>query len=76
MVGDWIDTLGDAPSTANDEDLSCFEQESGKPLWKAKIGGTRVDVKTTGSGAMGIRASDGKLYLREGDAILCYALRV
>lgn len=40
IAGDRIYTLGDAPTTADDQDeyLSCFEQEGGKPLWKAKIG--------------------------------------
>ncbi len=33
-------TLGDAPSTADDEDeyLSAFDQQTGKPLWKLKTG--------------------------------------
>ena len=35
-----IYTLGDAPSTANDKDeyLTCFDQATGKQLWKAKTG--------------------------------------
>ncbi len=33
-------TLGDSPSTADDEDeyLLCFDQRSGKQLWKARLG--------------------------------------
>ncbi len=40
IVGDKIFTLGDAPSTAGDEAeyLLAFDRQSGKPLWKAKIG--------------------------------------
>ncbi|WP_254513821.1 PQQ-binding-like beta-propeller repeat protein [Anatilimnocola floriformis] len=35
-----IFTLGDAPSTAEDKDeyLLCFDEASGKPLWKTKTG--------------------------------------
>lgn len=40
IVGGRIYTLGDAPSTANDEDeyLVCFNQADGKQLWKTKTG--------------------------------------
>jgi hypothetical protein len=40
IVGDRIYTLGDAPSTADDEDeyLLCFNREDGKPIWKTKTG--------------------------------------
>ena len=33
-------TLGDAPSTADDEDeyLLCFDLRSGKQIWKARLG--------------------------------------
>lgn len=40
IAGGRIYTLGDAPSTADDEDeyLLCFDQADGKQLWKAKTG--------------------------------------
>jgi outer membrane protein assembly factor BamB len=40
IAGSHIFTLGDAPSTAEDEDeyLLCFDRESGKQLWKTKTG--------------------------------------
>ncbi|HEX3726530.1 MAG TPA: PQQ-binding-like beta-propeller repeat protein [Pirellulales bacterium] len=40
IAGGRIYTLGDAPSTASDEDeyLVCFDQADGKQLWKAKTG--------------------------------------
>jgi len=35
-----IITMGDAPSTASDQDeyVLCFDEASGKPLWKTKVG--------------------------------------
>jgi outer membrane protein assembly factor BamB len=57
--------------------MVALAKQSGETLWSAsrpgdagaghassviaKVGGTRVYVQTTGSGAMGVRASDGKL---------------
>src|SRR5215212_4237115 len=40
IVGGRIYTLGDAPSTAADQDeyLLCFHQANGKQLWKTKTG--------------------------------------
>jgi outer membrane protein assembly factor BamB len=40
IVGGRIYTLGDAPSTADDQDeyLACFDQADGKQLWKTKTG--------------------------------------
>lgn len=40
IAGGRIYTLGDAPSTGEDEDeyLTCFELADGKGVWKAKIG--------------------------------------
>ena len=40
IVDGRIYTLGDAPSTAEDEDeyLLCFSQADGQPLWKTKTG--------------------------------------
>ncbi len=40
IVGGRIYTLGDAPSTADDQDeyLVCFNQADGKQLWKTKTG--------------------------------------
>lgn len=40
IVDQRIYTLGDAPSTADDEDeyLLCFDQATGRQLWKAKAG--------------------------------------
>jgi outer membrane protein assembly factor BamB len=40
IAGGKIYTLGDAPSTGDDTDefLVCFDQASGKPLWKLKTG--------------------------------------
>lgn len=40
IAGDRIYTLGDAPSTADDQDeyLLCFERTTGKQLWKTKTG--------------------------------------
>jgi outer membrane protein assembly factor BamB len=40
IAGGRIYSLGDAPSTADDEDeyLVCFNQSDGKPLWKTKTG--------------------------------------
>ncbi len=40
IAGGRIYTLGDAPSTADDDEeyLLCFNQADGKPLWKTKTG--------------------------------------
>jgi hypothetical protein len=40
IAGDRIYTLGDGLSTAADKDeyLSCFDRETGKPVWKTKTG--------------------------------------
>lgn len=56
-----IYTLGDAPSTAEDEDeyLVCFDQESGKPLWKAKTGAPWVEGKPTWQSSRSTPTVDG-----------------
>ena len=40
IAGGRIYTLGDAPSTGEDQDefLICFDQADGKQLWKTKTG--------------------------------------
>ena len=49
IVGDRIFTLGDAPSTAKDEDeyLICFNRADGKELWKTKTGAPWTEGKPT-----------------------------
>jgi outer membrane protein assembly factor BamB len=49
IVGQRIYTLGDAPSTADDEDeyLLCFDRADGKQLWKAKLGPAWNEGKPT-----------------------------
>lgn len=48
-----IYTLGDAPSTASDKDeyLVCFDQASGKQLWKTKTGPAWISGKPSWHGA-------------------------
>ncbi len=48
VAGDRIYTLGDGLSTAPDDDeyLSCFDRETGRPLWHTKTGGPWTDGKT------------------------------
>ncbi len=40
VVAGKVYTIGDAPSTADDDDeyLLCFDDETGKQLWKSKLG--------------------------------------
>jgi outer membrane protein assembly factor BamB len=40
ISGGRIYSLGDAPSIADDEDeyLTCFDQQTGEPVWKTKVG--------------------------------------
>ena len=49
IAGGRIYTLGDAPSTADDEDeyLVCFDQTDGKQLWKTKTGPAWNEGKPT-----------------------------
>ncbi len=56
-----IYTLGDAPSTAGDEDeyLVCFDQQSGKPAWKMKTGAPWTDGKPTWQSSRSTPTVDG-----------------
>ena len=47
IVGERIFTLGDAPSTAEDQDeyLLCFNRADGKQLWKTKTGAPWAEGK-------------------------------
>jgi outer membrane protein assembly factor BamB len=56
-----IYTLGDAPSTAEDQDeyLVCFEQSSGKPLWKLKTGAPWTEGKPTWQSSRSTPTVDG-----------------
>jgi len=61
ISGGKIYTLGDAPSTAEDEDeyLVCFDQASGKPLWKMKTGAPWTEGKPTWQSSRSTPTVDG-----------------
>lgn len=76
IAGGRIYTLGDAPSTADDEDeyLSCFEQNGGKPLWKARIGPAWNEGKPNWHSSRSTPTVDGShVYLlsAHGDLVCC-----
>jgi len=54
-------TLGDAPSTQNDEDeyLSCFDLSDGKHLWSAKTGAAWTEGKPTWQSSRSTPTVDG-----------------
>jgi len=61
IVGGRIYTLGDGPTTAEDEDeyLLCFDQADGKPLWKTKLGPAWTEGKPTWHNARSTPTVDG-----------------
>ncbi len=71
-----IYTLGDAPSTADDEDeyLVCFDQADGKQLWKTKTGRPWSDGKPNWRSSRGTPTVDGnRVYVLTafGELIAC-----
>jgi outer membrane protein assembly factor BamB len=71
-----IYTLGDAPSTAEDEDeyLLSFNQADGKPLWKTKVGPAWTSGKPNWQSARSTPTVDGdRVYVLtpHGDVIAC-----
>jgi outer membrane protein assembly factor BamB len=63
IAGDRIFTLGDALSTAsdNDEYLSCFDRASGRQLWKTKTGGPWTDGQESWQSSRGTPTVDGDM---------------
>ena len=61
IAGGRIYTLGDAPSTASDEDeyLVCFDQTDGKQLWKTKTGPAWKEGKPTWQSSRSTPTVDG-----------------
>jgi outer membrane protein assembly factor BamB len=61
IAGGRIYTLGDAPSTADDQDeyLVCFDQADGKQLWKAKTGAPWTEGKPTWQSSRSTPTVDG-----------------
>src|SRR3954464_786901 len=61
IVDGRIYTLGDAPSTAADEDeyLVCFDQADGKQLWKTKTGSAWKEGKPDWQSARSTPTVDG-----------------
>jgi outer membrane protein assembly factor BamB len=61
IAGGRIYTLGDAPSTASDEDeyLVCFDQADGKQLWKTKTGPAWNEGKPTWQSSRSTPTVDG-----------------
>ncbi|MES1213056.1 MAG: PQQ-binding-like beta-propeller repeat protein, partial [Singulisphaera sp.] len=61
IAGGRIYTLGDAPSTGDDQDeyLLCFDQADGKPLWKAKTGPAWNEGKPTWQSSRSTPTVDG-----------------
>jgi outer membrane protein assembly factor BamB len=58
-----IYTLGDRPSTANDQDeyLTCFDEKTGKQLWMTKTGGAWNEGPESWQGSRGTPTVDGEL---------------
>ncbi|HWA97927.1 MAG TPA: PQQ-binding-like beta-propeller repeat protein [Pirellulales bacterium] len=78
VAGERIYTLGDAPSTANDQDeyLLAFDRRTGKPVWKLKVGAPWTDGKPTWQSSRSTPTADGNaLYAlsAHGDLICCDA---
>jgi outer membrane protein assembly factor BamB len=76
IVDNRIYTLGDAPSTADDQDeyLLCFDQTSGEPLWKAKMGPAWTTGKPNWHSARSTPTVDGnRLYVLtpHGELVCC-----
>lgn len=61
IAGDRIYTLGDAPSTASDQDeyLVCFNKADGKQIWKTKTGAPWTDGKPTWQSSRSTPTVDG-----------------
>jgi len=76
IAGGRIYTLGDAPSTADDEDeyLLAFELATGKPLWKLKTGEAWTSGKPDWQGARSTPTVDGdRVYVLTPQGILVAA---
>lgn len=76
IAGGRILTLGDAPSTADDKDeyLLAFDQASGKPLWKLKVGPAWAEGFPSWQGSRSTPTIDGALtyaLTAHGDLICC-----
>jgi outer membrane protein assembly factor BamB len=61
IAGGKVFTIGDKPSTAEDEDeyLVCFSQADGKPLWKTKTGAAWTQGPPDWHGARSTPTVDG-----------------
>jgi len=71
-----IFTLGDAPSTANDEDeyLTCFDQKTGQQLWKTRTGAPWTEGKPDWQSSRSTPSIDKDLVFvltPQGDLICC-----
>ena len=76
IAGSRIFTLGDAPSTAEDEDeyLLCFDRASGKQLWKFKTGPAWNQGSPNWRSSRSTPTVDGELVYAltaQGDLICC-----
>jgi outer membrane protein assembly factor BamB len=76
IVDHRIYTLGDAPSTADDQDeyLLCFDQSNGQQLWKAKMGPAWTTGKPNWHSARSTPTVDGnRLYVLtpHGELVCC-----
>jgi outer membrane protein assembly factor BamB len=63
VAGDRIYTLGDAPSTAEDQDeyLLAFDRQSGQPLWKLKTGAAWKEGQPNWRSSRSTPTADGDL---------------
>lgn len=63
ITGGKIYTMGDGPSTAEDKDeyVLCFEEESGKQVWKAKLGPAWNSGQPDWQGSRSTPTVDGEL---------------
>jgi outer membrane protein assembly factor BamB len=76
IVDGRIYTLGDAPTTADDKDeyLLCFDQNTGKQLWKSKTGPAWAEGKPPWHSSRSTPTVDGdRVYLltAHGDLVCC-----
>ena len=63
IAGDRIFTLGDGPSSANDDDeyIVCFDRKTGKRLWSTKTGKPWTSGSPTWQSSRGTPTVDGDL---------------